>query len=749
MIIQGEDGALARLGNGLITLEFDKATGHWLSLIDESDGVRVLHGGGTVSPLVLTVGGWTLGTRGFNQMFTATDTEEVGLHWKLEGLEVRREKGAAWVVARLSEGDWRAELHHGLREGSRRVERNIVLEYLGEEEVKLRLFTLRFPFADLGDPAESFLEAPGHPVRPGSRVSALWHGGWGALSEGAFCDSPAWRPPFVGMHRPTAPRSIAAWAWSETEPSFPHADRTEEGVLFSHRVYLASRVAKGGKLAWGGQYIEVFPNEWLAALARLQEFYDEAGVLAPSDTPDWAKSLNLYEVHVGTLTGTSLAPYPSYEPLIADLPRIQQKGFDAVYIMPHVPYPSYSVIDYKDMDIQQGSEEGFRKFIAAAHELGLKVFMDVTIHGVMDRKAMKARPGRPYEDSMPEDHPYLSQNPEWFSKNDRGDQAITYTYSFDHASPSWQGFMAEVFAHYVRDYDLDGFRVDSHTWNFFPNWADGLPYPASASFYGSAQLFRRIRQELAAIKPGVVFYTETCGPLLHTSHEMSYNYDETWILVNMLPMLSRRGILCHGLQSGHVSGGRMSAWDMAQWLAQRRLALPRGAIKMRSLDNHDTYWSSHEFRRETFGADAARAIVALFALIDGGFMDYNGADEGLEEFYGKLMQLRRTLPALKDGSCDYLAVKPSEPMVFAPLWEHPEQCLLPVINLDKQATRVTLPLPLDRIKLAGEHLRVFDHLAGADLPGPSGAIWKPSDLAELAVEMEGYGVRLLAFSPAE
>ena len=48
-------------------------------------------------------------------------------------------------------------------------------------------------------------------------------------------------------------------------------------------------------------------------------------------------------------------------------------------------------------------------------------------------------------------------------------------------------------------------------------------------------------------------------------------------------------------------------------------------------------------------------------------MDYNGADEGDEAFYRTVMRLRRTLPTLKQGTCDYLAVTPTEPMVFAPL----------------------------------------------------------------------------------
>src|SRR5205085_3182594 len=134
------------------------------------------------------------------------------------------------------------------------------------------------------------------------------------------------------------------------------------------------------------------------------------------------------------------------------------------------------------------------------------------------------------------------------------------------------------------------------------------------------------------------------------------------------PVCSRRGLLCHFAHALHITSERMTARDIAVWLAQRRLAMPPGAIKVRHLDCHDTYWPPREFRRETFGP-AARAIVGIFAFIDGGFMDYHGADEGHEEFYRRVMHLRRTVPAIKHGTCDYLAVKPSEEMVFAPLRE--------------------------------------------------------------------------------
>ena len=151
-------------------------------------------------------------------------------------------------------------------------------------------------------------------------------------------------------------------------------------------------------------------------------------------------------------------------------------AFNVIQLMPRMPYPSYSVHDYRDIETHYAPEAALRAMVKKAHELGLKVILDVIMHGVSDKAAsQQPKAGVPT-------HAWTKEHPEWFSRNEYGWLARTYTWSFDHANSGFQDFMVSVFVDdYIRKLDVDGFRVDAVTWSFFPNWAEGLAYPGYKS----------------------------------------------------------------------------------------------------------------------------------------------------------------------------------------------------------------------------------------------------------------------------
>ena len=75
--------------------------------------------------------------------------------------------------------------------------------------------------------------------------------------------------------------------------------------------------------------------------------------------------------------------------MTADLGRIVALGFDVIQLMPRQPYPSYNVHDYNDVDTTYGGEEALAVLVQRAHELGLRVVLDVVLHGVLDRRSIR------------------------------------------------------------------------------------------------------------------------------------------------------------------------------------------------------------------------------------------------------------------------------------------------------------------------------------------------------------------------
>src|SRR5205823_6732790 len=111
----------------------------------------------------------------------------------------------------------------------------------------------------------------------------------------------------------------------------------------------------------------------------------------PCDRPEWITTASIFEVQIGSSVfwqGYRYEPYPTVRDLLADLGRIKGLGYTMLQIMPRQPYPSYNVHDYADITTSYGDEEDLRALVHAAHALGMRVILDILMHGVMDREVM-------------------------------------------------------------------------------------------------------------------------------------------------------------------------------------------------------------------------------------------------------------------------------------------------------------------------------------------------------------------------
>jgi alpha-glucosidase len=165
------------------------------------------------------------------------------------------------------------------------------------------------------------------------------------------------------------------------------------------------------------------------------------------------------------------------------LPYIGQLGVDVVWITPFYPSPQadhgYDVADYTDVDPTFGTLDEFRALVADAHELGLRVIIDLVPNHTSDRHPwfLDARRGR---DAEHRDY-YVWRDPgpdggppnNWVSKF--GGPAWTfhaatgqyYLHHFLPEQPDLNWSDARVRAEFDRivtfwlDHGVDGFRIDT------------------------------------------------------------------------------------------------------------------------------------------------------------------------------------------------------------------------------------------------------------------------------------------------
>jgi maltose alpha-D-glucosyltransferase/alpha-amylase len=109
----------------------------------------------------------------------------------------------------------------------------------------------------------------------------------------------------------------------------------------------------------------------------------------------WYKDAVIYQLHVkafsdGTGDGTG-----DFAGLIEKLPYIAELGASAVWLLPFYPSPlrddGYDIADYKGVHPLYGTLRDARKFIKAAHRVGLRVITELVVNHTSDQHPWFAR----------------------------------------------------------------------------------------------------------------------------------------------------------------------------------------------------------------------------------------------------------------------------------------------------------------------------------------------------------------------
>ncbi len=181
------------------------------------------------------------------------------------------------------------------------------------------------------------------------------------------------------------------------------------------------------------------------ALAGAPSQFGAAAVQPPS--PEWVRDLIIYEIAPKGFTSPRGPESGTFTSLKAKLPYLQDLGITGIWLAGHALadphhfyniWTTYAVIDISKLDPSLGTPAEFKALIDEAHRRGIRIFLDVITHGVMN------------------DSPLIQEHPRWF----RGGSWGMTDYDWYGGHTDLDDWWVKVWSNYVTKYGVDGYRLD-------------------------------------------------------------------------------------------------------------------------------------------------------------------------------------------------------------------------------------------------------------------------------------------------
>ena len=430
------------------------------------------------------------------------------------------------------------------------------------------------------------------------------------------------------------------------------------------------------------------------------------------NVPSWMDQAVFYEIFP-----RAFSPSGDLNGVTARLDSLQALGVNVLWLMPIHPigkahrlgtYGSvYAVSDYYAVNPDLGTKADLLRLVQAAHQRHMRVILDEV-------------PNHTAWDSVMMSHPA-------FYKQDAAGK-ILYPHNWmdvaalNYANPELRRYMVDVFAYWLKTFDLDGFRCDD---------AGDVPTP----FWDEAS------SALRAIRPDVLLLAESSQPELL---RQDFNIDYAWPLLDTMNQ-----VILHGRPASSIRDE----------IKAQAVRFPKGSWHMLLSDDHDT-------RRAIvrYGAQGSLAASALVLTLPGAPMLYNGmevadatpsagpalfekepvfwssgqVEPATPEFYKVMIPLRVHSAALRHGDLVWIH-NSDESHVLTYLRRSPEQTVLVAVNLSSSpfsGTTEASPDAWQEVALNHE-----THVAEAGMPTAQAPTPTPV-VALPALSLPPFGVRI-------
>jgi glycosidase len=396
------------------------------------------------------------------------------------------------------------------------------------------------------------------------------------------------------------------------------------------------------------------------------------------ENPAWVETAIVYGV-IPSKFGE-----PAFKAIANRLDYLADLGVNALWLAPINVSPDgdygYAVVDYFDLRHSYGTKEDFHRLVQEAHARSIRVLMDFVPNHSSDQHPY-------YQDTLKngENSPYW----DFYDRDENGQVTHYFTWTnlpnLNYDNPEVQRMMTEAFSYWVREFDVDGFRVDA-AWgvkqrrpDFWPEW----------------------RRALKRIKPDLLLLAEASA---RDPYYFDNGFDAGYDWTDQLGKWAWETVW-------DSYKNRQLAYNLEQALSNRPEGYHPDALIFRFLNNNDT---GDRFITQQ-GPGMTMVSTAMLLTLPGipciytgdevgaefspyksaGPIGWNEQVSGLRDYHKKLIALRRENPSLHSRLWIRLEFKPIPQEVFGYIRYsgNYEQPLIVLLNFVEEPAEMEFQLP--------------------------------------------------------
>ncbi len=360
---------------------------------------------------------------------------------------------------------------------------------------------------------------------------------------------------------------------------------------------------------------------------------------------DWYKKMSFYQIWIRSFADGNGDGIGDLWGVYDKLEYIKSVGVDGIWFSPIYPSPNadfgYDISDYKDIHPEYGDLALFKKVLDKAHDLGLKVIMDLVINHTSDEHPwfQESRKGRcnPYSDyyiwrDTPNNWESLFEGNAWEYDSQRG-QYYLHIFAkkqpdLNMDNPAVRKEVEEILKFWL-DMGVDGFRED--VINFISK-KEGLPsgvpllpavngmphYKDGPHIYEYNRQFRRVCQKYDCFQIGE-------GPMTTLKSALKYLTGPEKCL-DMMFSFDHMMADCFYTEYMHRP---FSLLKYKRAISKWQYGLEGRAWNSLYLENHDHPRIISRYGSEVFRVKSGTMLAASYLFLQGTPFIYQGQEIGM------------------------------------------------------------------------------------------------------------------------